>query len=427
MTTTSENKLKIFGTAEPVFNEDKNTFSYRLTLNSKILMDDIARNDVSRLSIVDLKREDCKLSVISNDYPFSSFSNKYFSQANIFIFGQNLSEYFKIKELSESNTIPINFYLNPIEYEKEKFRLTLYDRDLPDNKYINCGLAWRSEHINLGSCKKSESNEHLYNVLINKKDLYGYVKTHFNENKNIYLNILNPNDKGFSPIIISNSKEIPDNTSIILKLNKSSILSLPITTEGNISFKLSEIKPEHIKEDKSNIFAFKDIEGNRNYIGKAWIRDNFIEYVNSFSKNNNLNKSNNESLSFKQGDFVEFKISNDYYLSKKFKKENEYYVFGAIDSINDNIATLKMAGSESFQKVDISLLKPATEEQFKNFEFTYNKIKQEITDNTVKKTKKSAQKLENKQEKDVSKHSKTSKPKNLSKDKNTLSDDINTL
>ncbi len=397
MTTTSENKPRIFGTAEPLFNEENNSFYYHLTLNSKILMDDIAKNDVSSLSIVDMKRDDGKLSVIAKEFPIVS-KNNYFSHANMFLFGKNLLDYFHTKNLSESNTTSINFFLSSIDKDKVMFNLSLYDKDLSENKYINAGVGWRSEYINLGSCKKSESNEHLYNVLINKKDLLGYIKTHFNENKNIYLNILEPNEKQFFPIIINNGKDVPDRTFIVLKLNKSAILSLPTTLNGNISFNLSEIKPEHIKEDKSNIFAFKDLEGKRDYIGKAWTKYKFIEYVNSFYKDNNLNKSNNESLSFKQGDFVEFKISNDYYLSKKYNNENEYSVYGTVNSIQNNVATLKMAGSESFHKINISLLKPATEEQIKNFEFSYNKIKQETKVLTNKRTKQTSHNLENKLE-----------------------------
>lgn len=405
--------VKVYGTAERIVNEEKNSFYYKLTLNSKYLMEDFINVNIARLSIVDLKRDDGKLSVIPNEYPHNQ--GKHFSHANIMLFGDSLLSYFQSRNLSESNSEPVNLFLNPASGSKEKFVVSIYD---PDNKSIKgCGMAWRNEHINLGTCIKDKKFEN-YSLNINKKELFGYIKTHFEDKKNVYLTVSKPNDKGHSSVTISNSKDFPSNTLFVVKLNKQQLLSLPVSESGNIHFYLSQHKERSIKNDLSDYFAFKLINDTKNYIGKAWTADNFSKYINSLSesKQKKVSEEVKKGDSIKVNDFVSFTVSDDYYLKTKFRSEKDHQVYGIVNNVGPNSITVTMAGSNSVLKLDASKISPATEEQFKNFESLYNKIKEEVSINTTKKIKKEESKSIS-QEKDNSKGNLKDKGKSGSKSK----------
>lgn len=377
--------VKVYGTAERIVNEEKNSFYYKLTLNSKYLMEDFINVNIAKLSIVDLKRDDGKLSVIPNEYPHNQ--GKHFSHANIMLFGDSLLSYFQSRNLSESNSEPVNLFLNPASGSKEKFVVSIYD---PDNKSIKgCGMAWRNEHINLGTCIKDKKFEN-YSLNINKKELFGYIKTHFEDIKNVYLTVSKPNDKGHSSVTISNSKDFPSNTLFVVKLNKHQLLSLPVSESGNIHFYLSQHKERSIKNDLSDYYAFKLINDTKNYIGKAWTEENFSKYMISLSesKENKVSEEVKKTDPIKVNDFVSFSISDDYYLKTKFRSEKEHQVYGIVNSVGQNSVTVTMAGSNTVLKLDTNKVSPSTEEQFKNFEALYNKIKEEVSVNTTKKLKK---------------------------------------
>lgn len=406
--------VKVYGTAERIVNEEKKSFYYKLTLNSKYLMEDFINVNIAKLSIVDLKRNDGKLSVIPNEYPHNQ--GKHFSHANIMLFGDSLLSYFESKNLSESKTEPVVFFLNPASGSKEKFVVSIYD---PDNKSSKgCGMAWRNEHINLGTCIKDDKFEN-YSLNINKKELFGYIKTHFEDKKNVYLTVSNPNQKGHSSVTISNSKDLPSNSLFVVKLNKQQLLSLPVSESGYIHFNLSQHKERSIKNDLSDYFAYKLINNTKNYIGKAWTEENFTKYMNSLSesKEKKVSEEVKKDDSIKVNDFVSFSVSDDYYLKTKFRSEKEHQVFGIVNSVGQNSVTVTMAGSNTVLKLDTSKVSPSTEEQFKNFEALYNKIKEEVSVNTTKKLKKEESKTSS-QEQNTSKDMSSSKSKGKEKDNN---------